>query len=507
MIADRSVSRPLKGTIKLKGRTHRDGNRTIYARRNGAIYNPHQVNDTTAFRPEMWAAEGVNILHEAMVYGGLVHRDFNNEVARYGQTVHTRKPGTFIGKRKQNDLDDVVAQDVTATDIEVKLNQRLYVSFVLGDADRSLSFQELISIYLYEAMQAQARLIDQSIAMQAYQFLGNLSGGLGALTKTNGHDYLLDMREVFNTNKTPMGNRRLGLASRSETILQKTELFKSAEQIGDAGTALRNAYLGRIAAWDTFLELNTPSVRTATVDTTVDAVTDGTADAGDTVITLDETTGLVTGQYVTIAGDLTPLRVTALGASPVTITTNRGLLRNVASGAAVTAYETALVNQSSNIAAGDTHLAASDGYPANWQKEIVYDGTGVPQVGQLVSFKLSGGTVLSQEYGIVQVDTDNNTILLDRPLDVAIDDNAIICLGPPGDYNFAFQREAVTLLNRPLALPESGTGSRAANGFSNSMSLRVEMSRDAVKQGTRVTIDALFGIKKLDDLRGGVLLG
>ena len=505
MIADRTVSRPVQRNIKRTGRALKVGRRTYYGK--SPTINPFQLNNTTAYRPEVWAAEAVQVLHESMIYGAVVHRDFNDEIASFGDTVHTRKPGSFEGKRKQNDLDDLEDQDATATDIEVKMNQRIYVSFVLGDKDRTLSFQNLVDIYLFEALQAQTRMVDQTLAMQVYQFLGNRAGGLGALSKTNSHDYLLDMREVFNTNKVSLGNRWLGLASPSETTMQKTELFKKANEIGDDGTALRNAFLGRVAGWNTLLELNTGSVRNATLDSSVVGVTSSAHDSEQTTILIDDSTGLVTGQYVTIAGDLTPLRITAIGSTPTSITVSRPTLNALASGAAVTGYETALINQSSAIAAGDDTAAVSDGYPAQWQKPMVYDGTGVPKVGQLVSFKTSGGSVLTAEYGIIQVDTTNNTILLDRPLEAAIDDNTIICLGPSGDYNFAFQREALTLVNRPLALPEPGTGTNAANGFANNVSLRVEISRDPKKQGTRVTVDGLFGVKQLDVNRGGVLLG
>jgi len=336
---------------------------------------------------------------------------------------------------------------------------------------------------------------------QVYQFLGNRAGGLGTLSKTNSHDYLLDMREVFNTNKVGLQNRWLGLASRSETMMQKTDLFKSAEKIGDDGTALRDAMLGRVAGWNTFLELNTPSVRNAGKETAT--TTAAAALAGATSVS--STAAVTVGAYITIVGDMTPLRVTAsAGTGPYTLTLNRPLLNAVASGAVLQAYTTGLVNQAVAIAVGQTHLAASDGYPANWMKEIVIDA-GVPQEGQLVSFKTSGGTVLPGEYSIVQA--SSTTILLDRPLDAAIDNNAIVCLGPDGDYNFAYQREALTLVNRPLALPPAGTGVRSANDMFENIALRVNMAYDDVKEGTRVNVGGLFGIKQLDVARGGVLLG
>lgn len=499
----RSISRPIYTRRRKDVRKIQRYNRRRIL---GGFYNPFYANDTTAYRPEMWAQESIRVLVESMVFAGTVHRDFDPEVASYGEIVHTRKPSEFVAERKQNDLDTLNTQDASATKIEVRLNQRVYVSFVLGDGERSKSFMDLIQIFLVPAMQAQARFLDRALAVQAYQFLTNTAGGLGTLTKTNSHDYLLDAREVMNSNKVGSEGRWLALASRSETEMQKTEMFKKANEVGDDGTALERAILGVKAGWNTFLELNTPSVRAATTSGTTTTLS--AFAAGTTVIDLAvggvAAAGIGKGDYITIAGDMTPLRVTAISTDQITV--SRGLREAVASGAVVTAYDNALVDQAAAIPAGDTTDAVTDGYPEGWMKAIAYDGTGVPKEGQLVSFVDSTGTTLySAEYGIVHVTSDG--IVLDRPLEDTLDDNAIINLGPSGDYNFGYQRNALTLVNRPLELPEAGTGARAAQAILNNMAMRVVLTYDGATEGTRVTAAALFGHKVLDVNRGVVLLG
>ena len=64
------------------------------------LFRPFYEDYPTAFIPEIWANEGLLILSEEMVMGNLVHRDFTNEIAKFGETVHTRKPGEFVGTRK-----------------------------------------------------------------------------------------------------------------------------------------------------------------------------------------------------------------------------------------------------------------------------------------------------------------------------------------------------------------------------------------------------------------------
>lgn len=480
--------------------------RTFFGRRS-LPFNRFQGNDTSAFVPEKWAAEAVLILNENMRYGSMVYRDFDNAIAQFGDTVNTRKPASFTAKRKQNDLDDLDAQDVTAENIQVVLNQRMYVSFLLGDAARSLSFQNLVDIYLREAVIANARLVDQCVGAQVYQFLDNSAGKLGLLTKSNAHDELLNMRKVFNDNKVSEDGRWLGLASRSETAMQQAELFKAAYSIGDGGQALRDAFLGKVAGWNTVLELNTPSVDTATEVSQTNTV-DGAHAAGSTSVLLDAVTSLVTGTYITFAGDMTPQRITAIDTK--TLTLNRGLKFAVANNAVTTNYASGLINQASAVPAGDKTLYAADGYPAGWMKEIVLDGTGEPHVGQLCSFKAAGGTLYDAEYCIVQVrliSAGNWGVMLDRPLVNAVRNNDIIDYGPPGDYNFALQKNAVALVNRPLALPPAESGVRAAIGYANGVALRVAITWDGGSEATRVTVSGLFGVGTLDTQRGGVLYG
>lgn len=466
-------------------------------------FNPTYANDNTAMRPEAWASEAIRLLFEDMVYPGLVYRDYSPTLAKFGETVHVHKPGTFTAKRKQNDLDAVTEQDATSTDTEVKLNQRAYVTFIIGDGDRSKSFKDLIAMYLEPAIKGEAQLLDRCVGGQVMQFLGNRSGGLGQMSPSNAHDYLIDARGVMNVNVAPLDNRRMGLASPTETVMQKVDLFKSAERRGDGGRALTEALLGRVDGFDNFLSLNTPSPRGGTTATATTLT--AAAAAGASVINVTSAATTPAGAYLTVDGDYTPLRVSSV--ATLALTLNRPLLRAVANAAAVRPMATGLINQASAIGAGDTTAAVSDGYPAGWMKEIVVDGTGVPKLGQLVAFKAVGGTVHTAEYCIVWVNSGGTQIMLDRPLEDTLADNAIVCYGPDGDYNFMFQRDALALVNRPLALPDPGTGVRAATAEYANMAMRVTMTYDGSREGTRVTIGSLFGLKKLQDALGGALLG
>lgn len=50
------------------------------------------ANSIDALIPEIWANASLALLEENMVAAHLVHRDFENDVAKKGDLVHTRRP-------------------------------------------------------------------------------------------------------------------------------------------------------------------------------------------------------------------------------------------------------------------------------------------------------------------------------------------------------------------------------------------------------------------------------
>jgi len=450
------------------------------------------ANDIDAFIPEFWANESLAILEENMVVANLIHRDFEPIIANFGDVVNTRRPGEFAAKRKTND-DSVTVQDATATNVQVPLDQHVHVSFLIKDGEESKSMSSLVLEYMAPAMLAQARFIDQVILGQAYRFLGNVYGGLGKLTSNNTVDYLTGVRNKMNINKAYVSGRNLILTPNTETTFLNTGLFIQANTSGDGGTALAEASLGRKFGFDMYMCQNASSITTG--NTLLSGVINNAAGyaKGTTVVTVDSFTGAVTtGAWITIDGDDQPLRITAhsetLGTT-TSITFTPALKADVADNAVVRQYTPGAVNNAA-------------GYTKGYSKEITVDGfTVAPQVGQLVAF----GTA-SDVYTIINVNALVG-ITLDRPLAADIADNALVSIGPRGEFNLAFHRNALALVVRPLAMPRQGTGALSAVVNLNGLSVRATITYDGNKQGHLVTLDMLCGIAILDTKLGAVLLG
>ena len=163
-----------------------------------------------------------------------------------------------------------------------------------------------------------------------------------------------------------------------------------------------------------------------------------------------------------------------------------GLKYAVVNDAAITIYTPGAVN-----------LGA--GYAAGYAKELVIDGFSVaPKTGQLMAL---GDTTATAMYGLLTAPT-TTAMLPNRPLDALVANDAAVNIGPAGEYNFAFHKNAISFVTRPLAVPMVGTGALSSVANDRGIGVRVTITYDGTAQGHLVTVDMLCGIKTLDTRLG-----
>lgn len=464
------------------------------------------VNDNDALVPELWARESVAVLFENMVMARLIHRDFEDAVAEFGDVVNTRKPADRVARRK-TDTDSITYNDAILNNIQVPLNMHVYEAFTIKDGERSKAAQDLVEIHLVPSMKAVANVIDRSIAgRMAHAFLGGITdraGRLLNLTSSTAKDDILEVSEILHNQLAPVDGRRLVVSPNSQTAVLATDLFVSAEKRGDDGTALESARMGQIYGFESYMSQNINYVRdNSSTRDTVASVTSAAIAAGATgsLTAVDFTSYVVTqGEFVVLAGNDQPTWATSVTSSmgdTTAVTLNEALKFAVSSGAALTAY---------------SPMAADGTYAAGYSKAIVIDGHAADKnliKGQLLAFGATAGT--RHTYTVVEVistTSTSTTVLLDRPLDNAVANNDDAFPGPAGAMNLAFTRNAMAMVSRPLALPSPGEGARAFVANFNGLAVRATMQYDIDTQGTKVVLDSLYGLAPLDTNLGTVLLG
>jgi hypothetical protein len=213
-------------------------------------------------KPSIIAREALMVLRNNAVLANLVHRDYSSEfVNGVGDTISIKKPATFQAKEFS---DEIELQDASETSIPVTMNKLLDVSFAVTSEELTLDIVDFSEQLLVPAMQAFADKIDKYIiALEKDVKTNRVSHETGPITPAD----IIAARKMLGDSATPLSGRKLVIGTAAEADLLNTELFVSAEKVGDDGTALREASLGRKFGFDTYVDQNiekegayTPSV-------------------------------------------------------------------------------------------------------------------------------------------------------------------------------------------------------------------------------------------------------
>jgi hypothetical protein len=467
------------------------------------------ANDLDVFNAEIWAREALLRVTGSMVLGNVTYRNYSDQVGKFGDVVNVARPGTMRARRKGALCEEVRVQDLTADSFSVPLDQYLYSAFKICDGEENRGMLDLIETYLNPAADALATKIDLIIGGQHVHFWDNFAGHLLGLNATNIDDAFIDLMEVMDTNGVPPTGRQVILTQKAKSAALKEKLFVSAEQAGQNRT-LRTGELGPLYGLDFFAANTQPYITPG--QTAVTGAATAAFTAGTTAITADAVTGagFTAGGYIRIVGDDTPLRIAAVGALAAgaqTITLAApGLKRDTADNAVITQVTAGAVNKAGGYA-GTTVNPRTVGYA----KHVLTDGwVTPPKQGQPVSFGLA-----TEIYTIIEVaNTDddgvalaanNYNILLDRPLEANIADNATVNLGPAGGYNYAFNADSLAAAFRPLPKPRTGALSSVITY--KGIPMRVSITYDGKGQYHLVVLDLLMGISPFDTTQAAVLFG
>lgn len=202
----------------------------------------------TILTPDIIAREALMVLRNNAVMANLVHRDYSSEfVAGVGDTITVRKPAAFTAKEFGGEIE---VQDATENSVTVKMDKHLDVSFAVTSKQMTLDIEDFSKQLLVPAMQAFLNKIDGYL-------LGLAKGVTNSVTATeDARNDVVDARAFLTKGAAPLTDRNLVVGSDMEADLLKTDLFVSAEKVGDNGTALREASLGRKLGLDCYVDQN-----------------------------------------------------------------------------------------------------------------------------------------------------------------------------------------------------------------------------------------------------------
>lgn len=257
----------------------------------------------TILTPSIIAKEALMQLRNNTVMASLVHRDYSQEfVAGVGNTVTIRKPATFEAQEFNRNT-GIQIQDATEGSESVVLDKLLDVSFEVTSEQLTMDIKDFSEQLLIPAMQGFANKIDQYL-LGLYNEIPFIYGTAGSTPSEISH--ITGARKILNDNKVPFANRNLVIDTAAEDKFLQLSAFHEADKVGDDGTALREASLGRKFGFNIFMDQNVKKHTKGTLTGDEGTIkVKGAVSAGSTQIVIDGTnlTGtLVKGDVITIGG-------------------------------------------------------------------------------------------------------------------------------------------------------------------------------------------------------------
>lgn len=253
----------------------------------------------TLLTPSVIAREALMTLYAQTTMLPLVYRDFSADYARVGDTVTVRKPATFVA----NEFSTAISvQDALESSVAVQMNKHLDVSFAVTSREMTLSISDFRTQLLNPAMEAIAQKVDQlllGLYVDVYQNLGTAGTTPSTVADITGTGRVLDQAKV------PLGGRTLAIDAFAKDKFLQIQSFFEADRVGDDGSALRNASLGRKFGLDTVLANNIALHSNGTIAHTGTFAVNGAVSAGGTAVSIDATTLTGTwenGSLFTVAG-------------------------------------------------------------------------------------------------------------------------------------------------------------------------------------------------------------
>mgnify|MGYP000906848607 FL=1 len=217
------------------------------------------------FIPTIWSARLLVNLQKAQVFGALVNRDYEGEIANAGDTVKIGGIGAVTVNDYTKNSTTISWQQLQDASQTLLIDKAKYFAFKVDDVDKVQTNVALIDAAMQEAAYAVSDTIDQFIAgLYAQAASANKIGADGGSAKVIGYGgtdvdpykQLVDMGVVLTEANIPQEGRWAVLPAWYEGMLRKSSSF-GANVAGPTGQAsMINGYIGRMAGFDLYVSNN-----------------------------------------------------------------------------------------------------------------------------------------------------------------------------------------------------------------------------------------------------------
>lgn len=204
-----------------------------------------EVNDST---PVIVAKTALAPLKERVQLAGMINRDYDEDVAEYGNSVQVPIRGALVANDKAANA-AVTLQNPSDSNVTVTLNKHKEVSFLIEDPAKAFARPDIMQGYASDAVDRLVEQIDADISANFSSF-SSIGGGGSTMNRT----LITQARQNLNNAKAPVEDRHAVLGPGAEQDLLDSDTFTFANYTGSP-EAFRMGTLGQ--AFGFTFDLNT----------------------------------------------------------------------------------------------------------------------------------------------------------------------------------------------------------------------------------------------------------
>lgn len=197
----------------------------------------------SAFKPEVWNANLLVTLEKSHVYAapGVVNRDYEGDIANYGDTVHiTSLVEPTVGTYTPHV--DITIEDVDDVDSTLLIDQSKYFAFEVDDIEKRQARNggKVLTEQARKAAYKLRDIADTYVAglMAAGIDAGNLIAEQTVAAPSDAYDLLVDLGTILDEDNVPEEGRWAAVTPAFYGLLLKDDRFVGA---GDAQAAATRA--------------------------------------------------------------------------------------------------------------------------------------------------------------------------------------------------------------------------------------------------------------------------
>lgn len=198
--------------------------------------------------PTIIAAQALGYLRANTVLARLVNRDYDNEVATYGQTIKIPYGGSLSVNDKAADT-AVTRQTPADAVYTLTLNKHKEVTFLIEDIAKAFARPDWFGTYAADAMSVMAEQIDSDLSALYTGFSQSIDATAGL-----GEDDFRNARRLLNSAKAPATQRYAVLHEDADYEALGIERIVNRDYTETLGSMAADSMVGRFMGFDLFMD-------------------------------------------------------------------------------------------------------------------------------------------------------------------------------------------------------------------------------------------------------------